>query len=170
MIITLNINRIKNNNIITEIFSWVPANNHIIKSNNRQIFFIIRKHINDNAIHKYNYKLIDINYFNDKIIYTYQYKNNKYIPELNKQIKINYLPVLGTKKCSNCNHRIIYKGKYFCLQRGIKLTKEWYKCMEWFEINLENKNVYRREPTRRYDKNNARVYRNYRRRKYNIKT
>jgi len=161
MIVTLNINRIKQENNILEIFSWSPSNSRIIKSDNRRIYHLLRYYINNHAIHKYGYKLLNIIYHDNKILYIYLYESDKYIPKLNEQIEIKYYPVLGKKSCHNCRNYIIYNGNAYCYLRGIKIIKEWVKCMEWLEKEMhmeKNKNVHKWKPTRRNDKTYGRVH------------
>lgn len=132
MIIKLNILRIKENNIIKEIFTVTPEH-HFCFDNKRAIYHQLRFLRNKYSIHRLGYKLIDINYFDKSTTYIFEYNNEKQIPNTTDIIEIKYNPVVGKKYCKKCNN--FFKG--YCIMRGFKINKKsFYKCRYWVELNV----------------------------------
>lgn len=130
------------NNII-EVFTWDPKHK-FVNDSKRKIYHLIRNEINKLSIHKKGFKLIDIKYLEEKIIYVYEY--NSIIVDLCEQKKIKYIPTLGTKYCKKCLNYKIYKGIGYCVMKGIKVKKKsYYKCNYWTELG-DNRVYKQRRP------------------------
>lgn len=128
MTIKLNILRIKENNIIKEIFTVSPDINYCFDTK-RSIYNKLREQRNKYSIHNLGYKLININYFEKSIIYEFEY-DNLTIPKINEIIDIKYSPITGKKYCTKCLNYL----KGYCLIKGFKITKKsFYKCLYWME-------------------------------------
>ena len=155
MKITLSAIRSLENNKIVEKFTWQPQH-HYYKDTKRQLYHIMRTYINKLAIHQYDYKLIDIQYYDDKILYIYDY--NSPPKQLIESISFDYLPVLGEKKCKKCRNYKRYNGKAYCLTKGIKLKKKsHYRCLYWSENVMNNKeeeSVYKCRRSKKHDSSN----------------
>lgn len=134
MTINLVITRMKKENEIWEIYSVFPNTPYAFDSR-RQISFALWKARCENSMHD-KLNLLDIRYMNDKIIHIYEYNNVQ--AEHNKQIQIQYNPMLGKKKCSRCYHEIIINNKSYCHKKGKQNTKNrWYKCLYWKEKSMD---------------------------------
>jgi len=132
MTIKLSITRILQQDKIVELFTWEPKHRFCIDTK-RQLYHKLNKTINDMSIHQYGYKMEDINYYKDKIVYIFQYNDKqKYIP-INECKTINYQPVLGKKTCKQCQHKRNYKKTSLCFLKGKVQKNSWYKCRYWQE-------------------------------------
>lgn len=61
-------------------------------------------------------------------IHELKYKNHKDVPDTYSEIKFNYIPNLGTKKCSEClNHRIMKDGSLLCHLRSKRIIGDYWK-------------------------------------------
>lgn len=68
-------------------------------------------------------------------IHELKYKGHTDIPDLYSEIKFNYIPYLGKKKCSEClNHRIMKDGSLICHLRSKKIIGNYWKnCFFYIE-------------------------------------
>jgi len=160
MKIVVTANRIKCDKNIIECFKWTPQTRYAIDTK-RKLFHKIRDAINLMAIHKYGFKLININYFCNEIIYYYNLNKN-IPPKISEQKIINYFPVLGKKTCIKCINFKKYNGNGYCVLKGKKIKKKsWYRCLYWQESGLiggkQNRILYKQTRSKRYDKTNRRI-------------
>lgn len=133
--VTVSANRILQDNVIMEIFTWSPFTRMSVDPE-RYVYHKIQQCISHMAIHQYGFKLLEIEYLHDKIVYQYAYAD-KTPPNIMESQQFNYYPVLGERKCEVCRHRRIYKGTEYCLHKGTKLKRNaHYRCLEWSEIAL----------------------------------
>jgi len=130
MIITLNINRIKHGNELWEIFTTFPKNSLIVDKH-RAIYFALWYYRNKNSLADI-LPLRRIIHNKDNTVYVYDFKNIN-VPQT-KQIKIQYSPILGEKKCRVCCYEKTINQKSICLMRGVANGKHsHFKCPYWTE-------------------------------------
>lgn len=128
MNIIFTITRTKQENIIFETF-YVQPQSPFCFDNRRQLFYKLWKLRNENAIHNYGYKLINIIDGNN-ITYIYEYNKDLQIPQLIESHTFTYNPFLGKKICKHCgNSKLGY-----CIPKGKPISKTLhYKCLYWIE-------------------------------------
>lgn len=130
MIITLNINRIKHGNELWEVFTVFPKNSLVVDPH-RAIHFALWYYRNLNSLAN-RLPIRDIIYNKDNTVFIYDFENID-APQT-QQIKIQYSPVLGEKKCRVCCYERIINQKSFCMMRGVANNKNsHFKCSYWTE-------------------------------------
>jgi hypothetical protein len=128
--VMLHVNRLlnKSENQIYEIFTITPKKFPILNDDSRAISFEIWKTRSELAIHK-NFPLVDIQYYGDKIIYIYKNIETNTTVNLLETKEITYMPMLGKRKCSNCERS---EGN-ICTYKGTQVNKKIIKCLYWKE-------------------------------------
>lgn len=140
MDITITAIRIKKQNEIQEIFKWYPHSRFYYDAE-RGLSIKIRTKIAQMSLHnKTKIKLVDIKYFMDSIVYSYNIIEDLSDIQNIEESKIQYFPILGKKVCKNCRHFKIWKNKNICLLRKDPITKQ-IGCWDWQE--KEKKDVYK---------------------------
>ena len=68
-------------------------------------------------------------------IHELKYRGHQNIPDIYSEIKFNYVPNLGSKKCSEClNHRIMKDGSLMCHLRSKRIIGNfWNTCIFYVE-------------------------------------
>ena len=155
MDITIAVNRTKTENEIIEIFTWQPVH-RFANDPSRQFYHLIRNKIVELSMHKEGFILTDIEDWTNKIIYKYKLSNER-PSQLMDCAVVKYFPALGKKSCQKCTYYKIYRGKEYCITKGIKLNKNSsYRCLYWVE-RIEGRNVHHGKRPKRNDKVNERI-------------
>lgn len=134
MMITLNIQRSKVGNEIWETFTVFPKTS-FARDPHRALFFMIWFARNKCSLAN-KLQLKKIIYNKENTIYVYPFTNIDTLQT--EQIKLQYSPILGEKKCRVCRYES--EDQKFCLMRGKRLKKNsHYKCLYWSEKLMTQK-------------------------------
>lgn len=160
MKITVTCIRVKRKDSIQEIFTWSPNSRYIFDSQ-RQITKRIKLLIAQMSLHNKveGIKLLDINYFDNSIVFMYNIIDGITISTMESQ-EINYFPTLKNKTCKNCEHLKVWNNQFICLLRVLPADK-FKGCWEWEESGttenpreLRKKDVHKQKTTRRNSRTN----------------
>ncbi len=156
MKITITATRIKKQQNIQEIFTWNPITRFAI-DNTRGLPVKLRIQIAKMSLHNKitDIKLIDINYFDNSIMYLYNIIDTDFfnIPII-ETCMIDYNPTLRNKDCKNCQHLKFWNNQFVCYLRMFP-TDKLEGCLDWFEtetnnlIEIRKRHVYNRKTARR---------------------
>ena len=127
MEITLNVNRLLRQDSIIEIFTWSPSF-RCTNDMTSNVYKQLRYEINKNSLGSI-LQLIDIDYLDNKKIYTYQK------PEVLPDVKLSFSNVYNikncaTKTCKTCHYYLSHLD--VCTFRA-KEKPKYYKCQDWTE-------------------------------------
>jgi len=135
MKITYDVFRSKTNNIIKE--TWI-CNEKLGLDETRQLFYALRIIRNKNSIGQLGYKLNEIYYNNNNIIYESLFNEGlkiKPAPSF-ERFWIDYVPAIS-KKCKNCY--FMQTELNWCMMKNKKITKNLhFKCAWWMEKSMNN--------------------------------
>ena len=168
MQVTVYANRTRDDRIM-EVFTWNPRIRFCVDPA-RVVYHKIMAAISAMAIHHQGFKLLDIQYNRDAIIYIYEFSEQCPMHMSESQI-IEYYPVLGEKTCTKCLNKKIYKGIQYCALKGNTLRRNsHFRCHWWQEAEVtgENRNVYKQGRSARHDETHGRIRTHYEQRANNI--
>ena len=110
--------RVRRENTLQEIYTWVPIT-RFAYDDSRQLMNKIRQLIGQTSIHQFsnNLQLIDINYFDNNIVFLYNILGDiEFFPTFVIK-EIEYYPTLRRKSCKNCINLKSWDNKLICMLR-----------------------------------------------------
>jgi len=125
----------KEGSLIIETFSISPRKKELISTSRRVNDFIIL--LTQSLSIREDYPLVKVEFFDYIIKRTYNYVENKKIPERGFSYDFEYIPFKGEKKCKKCFYYRKTKNIEYCSGRHKKLKWDvWKDCLYWKENSI----------------------------------
>lgn len=105
----------------------------------RRLFYELRFLRNNHSIGQLGYKLLEIYYNSNNIIYEFNYIKELPVAPNFERFWIEYTPT-PSKKCRYCHFR--HKRLNWCMMKNKEITKDLhFKCMWWFEKRQDPEDI-----------------------------